>query len=40
MAVADYIRTPEVQTRNDALAEKLQELWETKPGLYGWTTHR
>jgi cytochrome c oxidase subunit I len=36
VAVAAYIRAPKVQTASDALAQQLHELWETKPGLYGW----
>ena len=36
MAVAEYIRAPRVEVASDRLAERLHELWETKPGLYGW----
>ena len=36
MAVAEYVRAPKIEAPNDRLAEKLHELWETKPGLYGW----
>jgi cytochrome c oxidase subunit I len=36
VAAAEYVRTPKVEAGNDALAKKLHELWETKPGLYGW----
>jgi cytochrome c oxidase subunit I len=36
VAVAEYIRAPKVEAPSAGLAEKLHELWETKPGLYGW----
>ena len=36
MAVAEYVRMPQAEHADEALARKLQELWETKPGLFGW----
>src|ERR1700749_1568657 len=33
---ARYERRPSVAPQNQALAEKLNGLWETEPGLYGW----
>jgi cytochrome c oxidase subunit I len=36
VAIAEYVRTPRVELANEALARRLQELWETKPGLIGW----
>ena len=36
MAVARYLRTPRIETRSSELAGRLEALWETKPGLYGW----
>ncbi|MGN6102007.1 MAG: cbb3-type cytochrome c oxidase subunit I, partial [Devosia sp.] len=38
MSVADYERLPEIKTLADhpELPERLREIWETKPGLYGF----
>ncbi len=36
MAAAHYLRTPKVETASEGLAQRLQALWETKPGLFGW----
>ena len=36
VAVTDYARQPKVETVSEAIRHKLLELWETKPGLYGW----
>ena len=36
MTFADYLRTARVETASGALATRLQSLWETRPGLYGW----
>ena len=36
MAVARYLRTPRIESASDALAHRLEALWETRPGLYGW----
>src|ERR1700749_4562672 len=33
---ARYERRPSVAPQNQALAEKLNGLWETEPGFYGW----
>ena len=35
-AVPPYFRTPRVDVTSEALRRKLHEIWETKPGLYGW----
>ncbi|WP_423141749.1 cytochrome c oxidase subunit I [Parablastomonas sp. CN1-191] len=29
-------RTPRIAFADDALRERLQKIWESKPGLYGW----
>lgn len=38
MAVTDYSRDPEIRTESDEseFAKKLEELWETEPGIIGW----
>ncbi|HEY1710162.1 MAG TPA: cytochrome c oxidase subunit I [Rhizomicrobium sp.] len=38
MTITDYERAPTVSTGdgNRALAERLQRIWETEPGLKGW----
>ncbi len=36
MAVARELRTPRIGTGSSELARRLEALWETKPGLYGW----
>ncbi len=35
MSLAEYSRTPKVDNVTDALREKLDKMWETKPGLFG-----
>ena len=32
----DVRRTPEIGRSTPELRERLQRIWETKPGLYGW----
>ncbi|HVW93763.1 MAG TPA: cytochrome c oxidase subunit I [Devosia sp.] len=38
MATADYEEMPQISSLADdpGLPERLQKIWETKPGLYGW----
>lgn len=38
MTITQYERTPEIAVRDydSAEAHHLEELWESKPGLYGW----
>ncbi len=38
MTAAEFDRVPQAAPRDytSPLAEKLKELWETKPGLIGW----
>ncbi|MCB8837145.1 cytochrome c oxidase subunit I [Aurantimonas sp. VKM B-3413] len=36
MAVAEYDKLPRAGEASPALEKKLQALWETKPGIYGW----
>ncbi len=36
MAVAAYERQPKVDTSTEWLAAKLEKIWKTKPGLFGW----
>src|ERR1700749_55131 len=34
--INDYERAPSVATPQPALADRLKELWETRPGFIGW----
>ena len=36
MAIARYVERPQVGTISQALKDRLQAIWETAPGLYGW----
>jgi cytochrome c oxidase subunit I len=36
MTAGDYDRRPSVAAENLALSERLDKMWETSPGLYGW----
>lgn len=38
MSTTEYSRVPEAEVAADdpALGRKLKEIWETKPGIYGW----
>src|ERR1700748_3775495 len=36
MSTSEYERHPSVSAKTPALKDELRELWETKPGLYGW----
>lgn len=35
-SISDYERSPSVGQPTPALAEKLDAIWRTEPGLYGW----
>src|ERR1700744_5827967 len=36
MSTSEYERHPSVSAKTPALKDELRDLWETKPGLYGW----